>query len=189
MDLVNNLKVYLSSLVDTKNVFCDIAFPKVDTTATCLAITHSLCPSTCGVERTLAPLSVPAWKRCLFSPTPPAGTGGKVVRRIIPESVAEPLFVVELRIAFDRLDKFFPAPAFIEFEVDEPFLLDPSVQGFVDWIVRWLSCTGHGSGDVRILDQLVVGHRCVDRSLVGVQDRRFFASLQHTDDVLHPPIY
>lgn len=75
-----------------------------------------------------------------------------VIRYIIPKGVAGPLFVVELHIALNRVDEFFPASARIEFEVDEQFLFNPPVQGFVNRIIRRLSSLRHGSSDIRILD-------------------------------------
>ena len=119
-----------------------------------------------------------------FSPLVPVVI---VVRYFIPKGVAGPLFVVEPHIALDRVDKFFPTSARIEFEVDEQFLFNPPVQGFVNRIVRRLSRPRHGSGDIRILEQLVIGHRCVNRALVGVQNRRFCTPIQHADDLLQPP--
>ena len=83
-------QLYLSSLVDTKNVFCDIAFSfvdtgsifcvfsftEVDTMDAALPITRFLCPSFFGFGWTSAPLSEFSWKRCLSSPVLPVGSGG-----------------------------------------------------------------------------------------------------------------
>ena len=79
-----------------------------------------------------------------FSPLVPVVI---VIRYIIPKGIAGPLFIVELHIVLNRVDEFFPASARIEFEVDEQFLFNPPVQGFINRIVRWLSRPRHGSGD------------------------------------------
>ena len=84
-----------------------------------------------------------------FSPLVPVVI---VIRYIIPKGIAGPLSVVKLHIALDHVDEFFPAFTLIEFEVDEQFLFNPPVQGFVNRIVRWLSRPRHGSSDIRIFD-------------------------------------
>ena len=95
-----------------------------------------------------------------------------VLRSVVADGEARPLGVVVLDIAFDGLNEAFSALAQFQFEVNVEFFLDPAVQSFVDGVVRGLSGPGHGTYDVRVFNEFIVGHGGIYAALVSMQDNR-----------------
>ena len=81
-----------------------------------------------------------------------------VLRGVIADGEARPLGVVVLDIAFDGLNEAFSALAQLQLEVNVEFFLEPAVQSFVDGVVRGLSGPGHGTYDIRVFNEFIVGH-------------------------------
>ena len=119
------------SFVDTGSIFCVFSFTEVDTMDAALPITRFLCPSFFGFGWTSAPLSEFSWKRCLFSPVLPVGSGGNSYPVYHTQGIAGPLSVVKLHIALDHVDEFFPAFTLIKFEIDVLFGQLPASSGFI----------------------------------------------------------
>ena len=109
----------------------------------------------------------------------PVITLAVIDRGIIANGITRALLVVELHVAIKYAFHLIPGAASVNFEVQEEFFLDPAIQRLVDWVVRGLTGTGHGSDDVGILDQIVIGHRGVYAALVCMDDRGLFAAFQH----------
>ena len=108
-------------------------------------------------------------------------------RGIIANGIAGALFIVELHIAIKNAFDFIPGAAFVNFEVHEELFLDPAIQRLVDGIIRGLTGAGHGSDDVGILDQIVIGHGRVYAALVCMDDRGIFAAFQHFYNICKTP--
>ena len=95
-----------------------------------------------------------------------------VLRSVVADGEARPLGVVVLDIAFDGLNEVFSVLAQLQFEVNVEFFLDPAVQSFVDGVVRGLSGPGHGTYDIRVFNEIIVGHGGIYAALVSMQDNR-----------------
>ena len=104
-------------------------------------------------------------------------------RRVIADGEARPLGVVVFDILFNGLLEVILVAGLVQTELDVQFFLDPAVQRFVDGVVRRLSGSGHGADDVRVLDEIVVGHGGIHAALVRMQDNGVRASLQQVHHV------
>lgn len=119
-----------------------------------------------------------------FTPVIPLAV---IDRGIITNGIAGALFVVEFHISIKDTFDLIPGSAYVNLEVHEELFLNPAVQRLVDGIVCGLTGTGHGSDDVGILDQIVIGHRGVYAALICMNDRRLVATFQHFHDVCKAP--
>ena len=108
-----------------------------------------------------------------------------VLRGVIADGEARPLGVVVLDIAFDDLNEAFSALAQLQFEVNVELFLDPAVQRFVDGVVRWLSVPGHGTYDIRVFNEFIVGKYISIEMLIEKSKDSYYEALQASSQDWH----
>ena len=108
-----------------------------------------------------------------------------VLRGVIADGEARPLGVVVLDIAFDDLNEAFSALAQLQFEVNVEFFLDPAVQSFVDGVVRGLSGPGHGTYDIRVFNEFIVGKYISIEMLIEKSKDSYYEALQASSQDWH----
>lgn len=106
-----------------------------------------------------------------------------VVGSVITDGEAGALLVVKFDVPCNCTRKLLPGAALFQIEVYNQFFLYPAVQRLIDRIVGGFAGPRHGTYDVRILNQFIVCHRCIDATLVGVEHCRLLAVLQEVHHI------
>ena len=101
-----------------------------------------------------------------------------IIRRIVSNSKAGALPIIEVNIAAQDIFHSVPRAALLQSEVDEEFFFYPAIQSLIDRIIRWFARPRHRADNIAVLNQLVVRFGGIHGALVGMEDGWFLLAPQ-----------